>query len=78
MPDGFKSGIEAAEKNLSGATAKHLPQLALLLSHTYSDQGYDNRFQPPYNVSSANLQVNISLNEGGRVWMPPSKKRLPD
>jgi len=63
----LKSGIESAEKNLSGAKAEHLPQLALLLSHTYSDQGFDNRFQPPYNVSSATLQVNIPLYEGGRV-----------
>jgi outer membrane protein len=61
----LKAGIESAEKNLSGAKAGHLPQLALIMSHTYSDQGFDNRSQPPYNVSSANLQLNIPLFEGG-------------
>jgi outer membrane protein TolC len=34
---------EAARQAVAGARAEHLPQLALVGSHTYTDLGYDNR-----------------------------------
>ncbi len=63
----LNAAIEAADKNISGSKAEHLPELALQLSHTYSDQGFDNRQSTPYNVSSANLQLNVPLYSGGSV-----------
>ncbi len=59
--------IESANKQISSSKAEHLPQLALQLSETYSDQGYDNRQLPAYNVGTVSLQLNIPIYEGGRV-----------
>ena len=39
----LKAALEAAEQTIAGNKAEHLPQLALQLSDTYSDQGFDNR-----------------------------------
>lgn len=63
----LKAGLDAAENIISASKAEHLPQLALQVVETYSDQSYDNRVSPPYNVSSVNLQLNVPIYEGGRV-----------
>lgn len=63
----LKFAIESAEQQIASAKAEHLPQLSLVLYETYSDQGYDNRQFPPYDVSSINLQLTIPIYEGGRV-----------
>lgn len=63
----LKAALESAERIIASSKAEHLPQLALQLSETYSDQSYDNRQTPPYDVGSATLQVNIPIYEGGRV-----------
>jgi outer membrane protein len=59
--------IESATKQIASAKAEHLPQLALQLAETYSDQGYDNRQLPAYDVASVNLQLIVPIYEGGRV-----------
>ena len=59
--------IESAGKEISSSKAEHLPQLALQLSETYSDQGFDNRQLPAYDVGTVNLQLTIPIYEGGRV-----------
>ena len=59
--------IESAAKQISSTKAEHLPQLALQLSQTYSDQGYDNRALPAYDVGVVSLQLTIPIYEGGRV-----------
>ena len=59
--------IESASKLITGSKAEHLPKLDLQLFETYSDQGYDNRQLPAYDVASANLQLTIPIYEGGRV-----------
>jgi len=59
--------IASADKQISSSKAEHLPQLALQLSETYSDQGYDNRQIPAYNVGTVGLQLTIPIYEGGRV-----------
>ena len=63
----LKYAIESADKQISSIKAEHLPTLALQLSETYSDQGYDNRQIPAYNVGTVGLQLNIPIFEGGRV-----------
>jgi outer membrane protein len=63
----LKAALESTEQIISSSKAEHLPQLALQLSETYSDQGYDNRQTPPYDVGSINLQLNVPIYEGGRV-----------
>ena len=59
--------IDAAREIVASARAEHVPQVALTLSSTYSDQGYDNRQQPPYRVGTVGVQVTIPIFEGGRV-----------
>jgi len=59
--------IEAADKQISGSKAEHLPKLDLQLLETYSDQGFDNRQLPAYDVATANLQLTLPIYEGGRV-----------
>jgi outer membrane protein len=44
-----------------------VPQLALTASRVHSDQGYDNKMTPPYNVGTIGLQLSIPIYEGGRV-----------
>ena len=63
----LKYAIESADKQISSTKAEHLPQVALQLSETYSDQGYDSRQLPEYNVGTVSLQLNIPIYEGGRV-----------
>ena len=63
----LQHAIEAARQLVVSGRAEHLPQLSLLGSRTYSDQGFDNRALPPYWVSTIGVQLTIPLYEGGRV-----------
>ena len=63
----LEQAIEAAGKLVESGRAEHVPQVALTASKTQSDQGYDNRQTPPYNVGTLGVQVTIPLYEGGRV-----------
>jgi outer membrane protein len=63
----LKAALEAADQIIASSKAEHLPQLSLQLTETYSDQSYDNRQSPPYDVGSVNMLVNVPIYEGGRV-----------
>lgn len=63
----LKYAIESSGELIASSKAEHLPKLDLQLLETYSDQGYDNRQLPAYNVGSASLQLTIPIYEGGRV-----------
>ena len=63
----LKVGLEAADQVIASSKAEHLPQLSMQLSETYSDQSFDNRQSPPYDVGSVNFLVNVPIYEGGRV-----------
>ena len=63
----LQQAIEAAGKLVESGRAEHMPQVALTATKTNSDQGYDNRATPPYNVGTIGVQVTIPLFEGGRV-----------
>jgi outer membrane protein len=63
----LEHALESARKQLAGSSAEHLPQVALTGSHTYTDQGYDNRQLPPYHATSLGVEVRVPLYEGGRV-----------
>lgn len=63
----LKAALESADQLIASSKAEHLPQLSLQLSETYSDQSYDNRQSPPYDVGSVNMLVNVPIYEGGRV-----------
>lgn len=63
----LKYAIESTDKQISSAKSEHLPKLSLQLSETYSDQGFDNRQLPEYNVGTISIQLNIPIYEGGRV-----------
>ncbi len=59
--------VEAARRNLAASRAEDQPQVAATLSRSYSDQGFDNRRQPPYHATSVGIEVRVPLYEGGRV-----------
>jgi outer membrane protein len=60
--------IDAADKIIASARAEHLPQLALLLSETYADNGgFDNRQIPRYTVGNVGLQLNVPIYSGGGI-----------
>jgi outer membrane protein len=61
------SAIEGMDRLLDSSRAEHLPTLGLSASQTYSDQGYDNRAVPSYNVATIGVQLTIPIYEGGRV-----------
>jgi outer membrane protein len=62
----LQQGIESARKLTAGARAEHLPQLALQMSETYSDNGgFDNRQVSRYDVGTIGLQLTVPLYEGG-------------
>lgn len=63
----LSQAVEALRRNLEASRAEHLPQLSATLSRTYSDQGFDNRQQPPYDATSLGLELRVPLYEGGRV-----------
>ncbi len=60
-------GVEANRRHVDAVRAERLPQVAATLSRTYSDQGFDNRQQPPYHATSFGLELRVPLYEGGRV-----------
>ncbi|MGJ7493399.1 TolC family outer membrane protein [Variovorax sp. ZT4R33] len=59
--------VEAARRAYESSRAEHLPQLAVTMSYTHSDQGYDNRRQPPYDVATVGIELRVPIYEGGRV-----------
>ncbi|MGR8920136.1 MAG: TolC family protein [Gammaproteobacteria bacterium] len=59
--------IEAARNLLRSNRAGRLPSVALTSSFIYSDQGFDNRAAPAYDVTSVGVQVTVPLFEGGRI-----------
>jgi outer membrane protein len=59
--------VEAARRNLEASRAERLPQVAATLARTYSDQGFDNRRQPPYHATSLGIEMRVPLYEGGRA-----------
>lgn len=59
--------IESARNLISSSRAEHLPQLALMLSDSYADTGYDNRASTAYTVSSATIQLAMPIYSGGGV-----------
>ena len=61
------SAIEGMERLIDASRSEHLPTLGFAASQTYSDQGYDNRAVPSYNVGTVGLQLTIPIYEGGRV-----------
>lgn len=58
--------LDATRRNVEAARAEYLPQLAATLAHTYADQGFDNRRQPKYHVTSAGVEIRAPIYEGGR------------
>ena len=63
----LQHAIEAARKLIDSARAEHVPQVALTASRVHSDQGYDNRLVPSYNVGTVGIQLTVPIYEGGRV-----------
>lgn len=64
----LQHAVDAAGQSLAEARAKHLPQLSLLVSETYADNGgFDNRQLEPYTVGSLGLQLNMPIYSGGGV-----------
>jgi hypothetical protein len=59
--------MEAVRSQVKSTRAEHWPVLALEASKTYSDQGYDNRIIPSYNVGTIGLRLSIPLYAGGRL-----------
>ena len=59
--------VESARRNARASRAEHLPSVAATLSSIYSDQGFDNRQQPPYRAASLGVELRVPLYEGGRV-----------
>lgn len=59
--------LDATRRNLEAARAEYLPQLTATLSHTYADQGFDNRRQPVYHVTSVGIEARVPIYEGGRA-----------
>ena len=63
----LSQAVEATRRNVEAIRAERLPQLAVTLSRTYADQGFDNRQQPPYHATSLGFEWRMPLYEGGRV-----------
>lgn len=64
----LQHAVDAAGQSLAEARARHLPQLSLLVSETYADNGgFDNRQLEPYTVGSLGLQLNMPIYSGGGV-----------
>lgn len=62
----LQQAMRASEKLVAGARAEHLPQLSLQMSETYVDNsGFDNRQQPPYNIGTIGVQLNMPIYLGG-------------
>lgn len=71
----LKSAIEAARQLIESGRAEHLPRLDLTASRVNSDQGYDNRLVPSYNVGTVGVQVTVPIYEGGRVQASVAEAR---
>jgi outer membrane protein len=71
----LRHAIEAARDLVSSERARHLPQIALTGTYTDSDQGYDNRAVPGYDVGSVGVQLTMPIYEGGRVSGTVSEAR---
>ena len=63
----LERAIEAAQNAIASSRAEHLPQLALNLSQTRADTGFDNRQSPPYVVGIVGVQLTMPLYSGGSV-----------
>lgn len=63
----LEHALEASRRTVDASSAEHLPQVAATLAHVYSDQGFDNRRQPPYHSTSLGVELRLPLYEGGRV-----------
>ena len=63
----LEQAVESARRYLDSSRAEDRPQVAATLSRTYSDQGFDNRRQPPYHATSVGIELRVPLYEGGRV-----------
>jgi len=63
----LERAIEAAQNAIDSSRAEHLPQLALTLSQTRADTGFDNRQSPPYVVGIVGVQMTVPLYSGGSV-----------
>lgn len=61
----LQNAIQAAAKLIKSGYAEHAPQVALTSSWSYSDQGFDNRLVPKYNVGTVGVQVVVPIYEGG-------------
>jgi outer membrane protein len=59
--------VEATRRAYESSRAEHLPTLAATMSYVHSDQGYDNRRQPPYDVGTVGVELRVPIYEGGRV-----------
>lgn len=59
--------VEAARRAYESSRAEHLPRVAATMSYVHSDQGYDNRRQPPYDVATVGVELRVPIYEGGRV-----------
>lgn len=58
--------VEAVRRQVEAARADARPQLAANFSHSWSDQGYDNRQQPPYRSTTLGVELRVPLFDGGR------------
>ena len=63
----LQQAIEAARMSIQSGRAEYLPRVALTASQTRSDQGYDNRLVPRYNVGTIGVQITVPIYEGDRT-----------
>jgi outer membrane protein len=63
----LQQAIEAAQMEIRSGRAEHSPRVALTVSKTHSNEGYDSRLVPAYTVGTIGVQITIPLYEGGRV-----------
>jgi outer membrane protein len=63
----LQRATESARRLVDSTRTQHLPRLSVSGSQVYSDQGYDNREVPTYQVGSVGLEVSVPIFEGGRV-----------
>ncbi len=63
----LEKAMDVVYSQVKSARAEHWPVLSAEASKTWSDQGYDNRIIPSYNVGVIGLRLTIPLYAGGRV-----------
>jgi outer membrane protein len=61
----LKHAVESARRSITAYQAGHLPRIELQVGGNYSDTGFNNQQQPPYDVGTAAVQATIPLYEGG-------------